>query len=559
LHDPAQDPDKATQGQPLIYICIPTHNEQQTVGVVLWKLRQVLTEFPRDYQLLVADDASTDKTIEVLEPYTRVLPLTVISSRQRQGYAASLEMLLREAVRRSEYPKRDVIVTLQADFSEEPDDVVGLIKRMEAGADVAVGIKVPSGTESRLRRLARSLSRFFVRREKWPEGVVTPFDGYRAYRLHAVKRAMEEQGERRLLHYDGWAGHAELLRAVLPHARRVDAVEVEDRPDRLQRPRRERPLASAWQVRSMAAGQEPPGLVPVDELDGTAATASRSRERTTLSGLAAAAGASRGRRSSGEHGSRPRRPERGERDRPRERGSGRSEAGTPQRDRGRSRAEDPERGEGQRRRERRRPEPTADGATEPRSRERQRPERPRPQRDAARPAGGAVVEAAEANGGVNAPATPPDAATAEALELIAQAGEDAGAAAPRKRRRRRRTRGGGSGTSAAAAAEGAEPGEPTAGTEPDAGLGVVEAGAAENGDAEGAGGPERKRRRRGGRGRRRPRREGDPTVESAGEAGEGEPAGTDAPGQSATGEGSAGNVVAGDVPGAGREGHGEAS
>ena len=125
----------------MIYICIPTHNEQQTVGVVLWKLRQVLTEFHRDYQLLVADDASTDKTPEVLEPYTRVLPLTVIRSDRRLGQAASMEMLLREAVRRSEYPKRDIIVTLQADFSEEPDDVVPMIKRIEAGVDVAIGNK----------------------------------------------------------------------------------------------------------------------------------------------------------------------------------------------------------------------------------------------------------------------------------------------------------------------------------------------------------------------------------------------------------------------------------
>ena len=263
----------------MIYICIPTHNEQQTVGVVLWKLRQVLTDFHRDYQLLVADDASTDRTTEVLEPYTRVLPLTVIRSDQRQGYAASLEMLLREAVRRSEYPKRDVIVTLQADFSEEPDDVVGLIKRMEAGADLAVGIKVSSAKESRVRRLARSLSSFFARKHVWPEGVVTPFDGYRAYRLHAVKRAMEEREGKRLLRYDGWAGHAQLLRAVLPHARRIDTLNVEDRPDRLQRPRRERPFASAWQVRAMAAGAEPSGLASVEDLDRIAATASRSRDR----------------------------------------------------------------------------------------------------------------------------------------------------------------------------------------------------------------------------------------------------------------------------------------
>jgi hypothetical protein len=263
----------------LIYICIPTHNEQQTVGVVLWKLRQVLTEFPRDYQLLVADDASTDRTQDVLEPYTRVLPLTVVRTETRQGYAASLEMLLREATRRSEYPKRDVIVTLQADFSEEPDDLVPLLKRLEAGADVAAGMKVSASKEPRTRRLARALSGFFVRGQQWPEAVVTPFDGYRAYRLYAVKRAIEERDGRRLLRYDGWAGHAELLRAVLPHARRVDAVTVEDRSDRMQRPRRERPLLSALQVRAMMRDVEPGSLVSVAELDRIAATGSRARDR----------------------------------------------------------------------------------------------------------------------------------------------------------------------------------------------------------------------------------------------------------------------------------------
>jgi cellulose synthase/poly-beta-1,6-N-acetylglucosamine synthase-like glycosyltransferase len=46
----------------VIYFCIPAHNEEQTVGVVLWKIRQVMLDFPRDYQILVADDASTDST-----------------------------------------------------------------------------------------------------------------------------------------------------------------------------------------------------------------------------------------------------------------------------------------------------------------------------------------------------------------------------------------------------------------------------------------------------------------------------------------------------------------
>jgi hypothetical protein len=499
----------------LIYICIPTHNEQQTVGVVLWKLRQVLTEFPRDYQLLVADDASTDKTIEVLEPYTRVLPLTVISSEQRQGHAASLEMLLREAVRRSEYPKRDVVVTLQADFSEEPDDVVALIKRMEAGADVAVGIKVSSAREPRMRRLARSLSSFFTRREKWPEGVITPFDGYRAYRLHAVKRAIEECNGGRLLHYDGWAGHAELLRAVLPHARRVDSLNVEDRPDRLQRPRRERPMAAAWQVRAMAAGQQPAGLVPVEELDRIAATASRSRDRSQLNGSAQArGGASRDRRpSGGDSRSRATRaaPARNERGRP-ERGRG-------ERGRGEGAPESSGSGEAPKRRERRPAAPDqAAGEAAPRGRGRR---------------GGQAAGEADATD-MTAVVTP-----AEGVQPAEDATPQEGTA-PKKRRRRRRGKGGSAATAAAATgtdAQGAEGPDADAGLDADPAAAerktaertnadrttadatpamtdaTQTAGAADEGgdgdDGDAAERPERKRRRRGGRGRRRKRPAGE--------------------------------------------------
>ena len=323
----------------MIYICIPTHNEQQTVGVVLWKLRQVLTDFPRDYQLLVADDASTDKTPEVLEPYTRVLPLTVIRCDRRQGSAASLEMLLREAVRRSEYPKRDVIVTLQADFSEEPDDLVPLVKRLEAGADIAVGNKVSATREARTRRFARSLAGFFMRRQKWPEGVATPFEGYRAYRLHAVKRAVEDKSGARVIRHDGWAGHAELLKAVLPHARRVDVVEVDERPDRLQRPRREKPFAAAMQVRLMASGMEPPGLTGVEELDRIAKTASRSRDRSAVTTQSLQA--ERGAGATGTNGSRSRQGSGSRREAGRSRGqsNGRTRTDGRQSGAGRERAE----------------------------------------------------------------------------------------------------------------------------------------------------------------------------------------------------------------------------
>ena len=79
----------------MIYVCIPSHNEAPTVGLLLWKVRQVFSAFEREYQLLVGDDGSTDATSEILQPYTRALPLTVIRSEERRGYARTVESLLR--------------------------------------------------------------------------------------------------------------------------------------------------------------------------------------------------------------------------------------------------------------------------------------------------------------------------------------------------------------------------------------------------------------------------------------------------------------------------------
>ncbi|MEP7228216.1 MAG: glycosyltransferase, partial [Gemmatimonadales bacterium] len=82
----------------MIYVCIPSYNEAPTIGLLLWKIRQVFAGFQREYQLLVLDDGSSDATAEVLERYTRVLPLSVTRHQERQGYADSVEELLRLAV-----------------------------------------------------------------------------------------------------------------------------------------------------------------------------------------------------------------------------------------------------------------------------------------------------------------------------------------------------------------------------------------------------------------------------------------------------------------------------
>src|SRR5213592_4342214 len=122
----------------MIYVCVPVHNEARTAGLVLWKVRQVFTAFPREYQLLVLDDASTDDTGEVLAAYAKVLPMTIVTHRDRRGYASSLEELLRLALQRTDRPKRDCAITLHADFTHSPESMEDMVKHLESGADLVV-------------------------------------------------------------------------------------------------------------------------------------------------------------------------------------------------------------------------------------------------------------------------------------------------------------------------------------------------------------------------------------------------------------------------------------
>ena len=238
----------------MLYFCIPAYNEAPTIGLLLWRLRKVFQEQPREYEVLVYDDGSTDATADTLEPYHKVMPLTVLGG-TRVGYAAAVDALCREASRRTRYPRRDAIILLQGDFTDQPESLPELLKRFDGGADVVVAerpadaLTVPQPVRA-LRKLAPWVVRPFVS----VAGVRDVFTTLRLFRVSVIRDLIKARGDAPLLEGEGWAANVDLLLRTAPLARRVETVELAPRYDVRARETRVRAWADAMALLRFARG-----------------------------------------------------------------------------------------------------------------------------------------------------------------------------------------------------------------------------------------------------------------------------------------------------------------
>jgi hypothetical protein len=145
------------------------------------------------------------------------------------------------------------MIVMQADFTDQPENLPELIKRFEGGADIVIAErsadKEPAEVK-RLRQLAPWALKFFVP----VSGISDPFGSFRLYRISLIRELLKSYGEKPLVTTDGWAAKVQMLIATLPLARRVEKLSVDSRYDLRVRPSRIKPFADSMELFRFARG-----------------------------------------------------------------------------------------------------------------------------------------------------------------------------------------------------------------------------------------------------------------------------------------------------------------
>jgi glycosyltransferase involved in cell wall biosynthesis len=118
-----------------ISIVVPVFNEEGSLRELQSELTGVLEGMGRAYEIVYVDDGSDDASLDILRGFVEAdSRVKAISFRRRYGKSAALCVGFDEV-------SGDIIVTMDADLQDDPEEIPRLVAKLEEGYDLVSGWK----------------------------------------------------------------------------------------------------------------------------------------------------------------------------------------------------------------------------------------------------------------------------------------------------------------------------------------------------------------------------------------------------------------------------------
>ncbi len=144
--------------RPTLSVVIPVYNEEENVEPLCEELFRVLEELGRPYEVVIADDGSTDRTVSILTGLQSRYPrLRLITLRRHMGQTAALSAGI-------DHARGDVIVTMDGDRQNDPADIPRLLEKLAEGYDVVSGWRRDRKDPFWRRRLPSAIANWIISR-----------------------------------------------------------------------------------------------------------------------------------------------------------------------------------------------------------------------------------------------------------------------------------------------------------------------------------------------------------------------------------------------------------
>jgi glycosyltransferase involved in cell wall biosynthesis len=114
-------------------VVIPIHNEEPSILPLYDRLTAVLEKLHRPYEIIFVDDASTDRSFDLLANLAETdARMKVVRLRRNFGQTAALAAGFDES-------QGSIIISLDGDLQHAPEDIPALLSKIDEGYDIASG------------------------------------------------------------------------------------------------------------------------------------------------------------------------------------------------------------------------------------------------------------------------------------------------------------------------------------------------------------------------------------------------------------------------------------